>query len=437
MTYNELPVFAQRIIHSLGHKPAAAPLVAADVQEAREYIAHYWPTLARYKPKDEDSLVGLPFPYMVSAHEPDHEFDFNEMYYWDTYFMAQGFLGRGANPGSEIYRAASAEKLLDGLLGDQMYLFERFGMVPNASRTYLTSRSQPPFMTSLIFDIYDAFHKDLGWLLPRIALAKREYNSVWMGTKKPHDHKVFKGLSRNYSTDLTHDQTELESGWDYTPRFSRRALDYLPVDLNALLYRYEMDFARAAHIAGDEFEVRAWQRAARKRKKVMTDLMWDRYRGLFYDYDYVQGKRGSVSSLATYYTMWSGLATKQQARAMVRALRRFEHKGGLATTDDLPLNQRFLGGMPTQWAYPNGWAPLHFLAVRGLERYGYHREARRIALKWLRTNLGWFNKNGVFLEKYNVADPDKPPAKGVYPAQTGFGWTNAVFERFCREYVDG
>jgi alpha,alpha-trehalase len=135
--------------------------------------------------------------------------------------------------------------------------------------------------------------------------------------------------------------------------------------------------------------------------------------------------------------MWSGLATKQQARAMVRALHRFEHKGGLATTDDLPLNQRFLGGMPTQWAYPNGWAPLHFLAVRGLERYGYHREARRIALKWLRTNLGWFNKNGVFLEKYNVVDPNKPPAKGVYPAQTGFGWTNAVFERFCREYVDG
>jgi alpha,alpha-trehalase len=291
-------------------------------------------------------------------------------------------------------------------------------------------------MTSLIFDIYDTFSKDIDWLLPRIALAKREYHQVWMETKKPHNRRVYKGLSRNYSTDLTNDQAELESGWDYTPRFGRRALDYLPVDLNALLYKYETDFARAAHIAGDEYEFREWQRAARKRKKMMTELMWDKYRGLFCDYNYVQGKRGTVSSLAAYYTMWAGLATKQQARAMARALRRFEHRGGLATTDDIPLNQRFLGGMPTQWAFPNGWAPLHFLAVKGLERYGYRREARRVALKWLRTNLVWFNTHGVFLEKYNVVDPGHPPAKGVYPAQTGFGWTNAVFERFCREYVD-
>jgi hypothetical protein len=62
---------------------------------------------------------------------------------------------------------------------------------------------------------------------------------------------------------------------------------------------------------------------------------------------------------------------------------------------------------------------------------------RRIAMKWLRTNLDWFNTHGNFLEKYNVVNTDKPPAKGVYPSQTGFGWTNAVFERFCREFIDG
>ena len=43
------------------------------------------------------------------------------------------------------------------------------------------------------------------------------------------------------------------------------------------------------------------------------------------------------------------------------------------------------------------------------------------------TNVDWFNKHGVFLEKYNVVQPDKPPVKGVYPSLTGFGWTNAVF----------
>jgi alpha,alpha-trehalase len=76
------------------------------------------------------------------------------------------------------------------------------------------------------------------------------------------------------------------------------------------------------------------------------------------------------------------------------------------------------------------------VVIKGLQRYGYHEDAERIALKWLRCNLDWFNQSGIFLEKYNVVQTDKPPVKGVYPSQTGFGWTNAVFERLCREYVD-
>jgi alpha,alpha-trehalase len=134
--------------------------------------------------------------------------------------------------------------------------------------------------------------------------------------------------------------------------------------------------------------------------------------------------------------MWAGMVSANRAAALVKALRRFENKGGLATTEALPLGQFVLGSTPTQWAFPNGWAPLHFIVVEGLRRYGYHLEANRIAMKWLRTNLDWFTVHGVFLEKYNVVNPDKPPQKGVYPSQTGFGWTNAVFERFCRDFVD-
>ena len=151
----------------------------------------------------------------------------------------------------------------------------------------------------------------------------------------------------------------------------------------------------------------------------------------------VKEKRGNVSSLAAYYAMWAGMVDDKQAAALVKALRRFEQKGGLTTTDSLPLGQFVPGSTPTQWAYPNGWAPLHFLVVKGLQRYGYEQDARRIAMKWLKCNLQWFNEHGVFLEKYNVVSPDKPPLKGVYPAQTGFGWTNSVFERFCQEFIDG
>jgi alpha,alpha-trehalase len=257
-----------------------------------------------------------------------------------------------------------------------------------------------------------------------------------MGVKKPNERQVYKGLSRYYDINYLHDLAEAESGWDMTPRFDRKALNFLPVDLNALLYKYETDFARAARIFDDKREAARWDDAAALRKAAMDELMWDKLRGMFYDYNFNKKRRGSVNSLAAYFTMFAGLADEKQAAALVKSLRRFENKGGLSTTDALPLGQFVLGSMPTQWAYPNGWAPLHFVVVKGLERYGYHQDARRIATKWLKTNVNWFNREQVFLEKYNVVSPDKPPVKGVYPSQTGFGWTNAVFERFCQEYVD-
>jgi alpha,alpha-trehalase len=125
-----------------------------------------------------------------------------------------------------------------------------------------------------------------------------------------------------------------------------------------------------------------------------------------------------------------------QAEQLVKSLRRFDAPGGLVTTDGQVLTSALPQKIPLQWAHPNGWAPLHFFVVQGLERYGYHEEAKRIALKWLRTNNNWFEKHGVFLEKYNVIQPTKHPVEGVYPSQTGFGWTNAIFERFCQKYLD-
>lgn len=399
-------------------------LTPDDVRAARQHIREYWPHVERFHPKDDESLLGLPKPYLVPSYTEKTGFDYNELYYWDSYFMVQGMLDK------------QHQDLVNGILEDLMALFARFKIIPNASRTYLMGRSQPPFLTTFIFDIYEAYDPGIKWFKPAIELAKQEYQTVWLGVKKPHERQVYKGLSRYYDINYLHDLAEAESGWDMTPRFNRRALNFLPVDLNALLYKYETDFARAAIILGDTSEAARWDAAAAERKTTMNGLMWDRIRGMYYDYNYVKGKRSSTSSLAAYFPMWAGMVTDKQAASLVKALRRFENKGGLATTDSLPVGQFVLGSMPTQWAYPNGWAPLHYIVIKGLERYGYHADARRIAMKWLKTNLNWYNNHGVFLEKYNVVSPDKPPLKGVYPSQEGFGWTNGVFERLCQDYVD-
>lgn len=404
---------------NLRHKDITAP----DVDSARLYIANYWPKLERFHPKDDDTLIGLPNRYLVPAFEADHPFDFNEMYYWDSYFMVQGMLDN------------DHKDLVMGILENLLAMQTRFGVIPNASRTYLMGRSQPPMLTSFIFDVYQAYAPGQNWLKRNIEIAKKEYERVWMGKAKPNARLVYEGLSRYYDINYLNDLAEAESGWDMTPRFGRKCLNYIPIDLNSLLYKYEIDFARAAEIFGDKQESKTWESAANNRKNSINKLMWSNIKGFYYDYNYVKERRGTVNSLAGFYAMWAGLATEKQARQMVKNLKRFEQKGGLTATDQ-QFNALMPGAVPTQWAYPNGWAPLHFIVVEGLRRYGYEFEARRIAIKWLKTNLDWFNENGVFLEKYNVVNPVKPPAKGLYPSQTGFGWTNAIFERFCREFVD-
>ena len=393
-----------------------------DVEAARAYIRNYWRHLIRSQPKDEGGLIGMPHPYLVPSYAEGHEFDYDELFYWDSYFMIQSFW-------DEIHK-----ELILGILDNFITLFKKFKIIPNSNQYFMTSRSQPPFLTSFIFDIEHHYKMDLNWLNQNIEIAKQEYEHVWLGQRKPNARQVYRGLSRYYDFNYLNDIAEAESGWDMTPRFNRKALNYLPIDLNALLYKYETDFAKAAKINHQPEEASRWEAQAEQRRNVMNELMWDKTRGLYFDYDYTKQKRGSVASLASYYPMWAGMVDEKQASILVKSLKKFENQGGLATTDFSPAAQ--FTSVPTQWAYPNGWAPLHFIVVIALERYGYHKEARRIALKWIACNLNWFKKHGVFLEKYNVVSPDKPPLKGLYPSQIGFGWTNAVFERFCQDYID-
>src|SRR6478752_125457 len=147
-------------------------LSAADVAAARKYIKDYWPKLTRFHAKDDETLLGLPHPYLVPAYEEGHEFDFNEFYYWDSYFMVQGMIDD------------EHKELVMGVLENLLFTYERFKIIPNASRTYLMGRSQPPFLTSFILDVYKAYKPGKKWLRRAIKIAEAEYHNVWMGKTK-------------------------------------------------------------------------------------------------------------------------------------------------------------------------------------------------------------------------------------------------------------
>jgi len=111
---------------------------------------------------------------------------FNEMYGWDSYFIVRGLL-----------RAGRVE-LARGMVDNFFFEIEHYGAMLNANRTYYLTRSQPPFLSSMFVDVYDAQqksgHADPAWLTKAYADLEKDYD---MWNRAPH-LAGDTGLSRYY-----------------------------------------------------------------------------------------------------------------------------------------------------------------------------------------------------------------------------------------------
>lgn len=382
----------------------------------KTYIENYWPKLKVENTLETKQRLGLPYPYYVPSTRTVNGFLFPHMFYWDTYFIAQGLWG------------SEREHEIVGLCENLFDLINRFGYVPNGNSFTHLAHSQPPLLSTLAMQVYNKFKQDdLGWLQMAYDRLVEEYRTCWIGTVQPHIRMVHQGLSRYYDPNFIDALAEAESGWDYTTRFDDKCLDYLPIDLNCYLFKYETDLATMAEILGHEPEAVQWHKASRQRQTTVNTLLWDEQTGLFYDYDYAKEQKGSIKTLAAYTALFSGLATQEQAEKLVANLPLFEFDNGLSCTavEDTPTEHK-------QWTYPNGWAPLHDLVFEGLLRYGFKEEALRIASKWVHTVEANFESKDVLYEKYNVVHLHELPEHAIYPDQEGFGWTNAITYKFIR-----
>src|SRR5262249_56515635 len=120
---------------------------------------------------------------------------------------------------------------------------------------------------------------------------------------------------------------------------------------------------------------------------------------------------------ATFYPLWAGVATPEQARAVAGNLKTFERPGGIAMSD------RVTG---VQWDLPYGWAPLQLLTVEGLQRYDFQDDARRIATNFVETVSQNFQRDGTIREKYNVVTRSSETniTAGYKGNVVGFCWKN-------------
>ncbi len=233
------------------------------------------------------------------------------------------------------------------------------------------------------------------------------------------------------------DRSMRESGFDVSFRFGpfgAATHHYAPVCLNSLLYKTEKDMEQISLWLGRAEDARKWSLRAQARKKLLTRYLWNPQQGLFFDYNFDTGRASEYKYATTFYPLWAGLATPEQARAVAANVKLFEHRGGLAMSTEEP---------GTQWDLPYGWGNIEMLAIDGLRRYGYNADADRVSYEFLSTVAENFRRDGTIREKYNVVtrSSEAHVELGYQMNVVGFGWTNAAFLNLLhglpKEMVDG
>ncbi|MCY0389364.1 alpha,alpha-trehalase TreF [Robbsia sp. Bb-Pol-6] len=417
------------------------------------HIDGLWPVLTRdpsQHPK-QGSLLPLPYEYVVPGGR------FGEMYYWDSYFTMLG-LAESDRP-----------HLLRAMADNFAFLIDTYGHVPNGNRSYYLSRSQPPVF-ALMIDFFE--QQGIEHALRYLPQLKREHafwmdgaetihpggacrhvvrlpdgaylNRYWDDRDTPREEGYLEDVetarrSSRPAGDVYRDlRAGAASGWDFSSRWlgdpndlsTIRTTAILPVDLNSFLYKLETQIERLSDAGGDTATAALFRQKAAARQAAVDRYLWSEALGAYVDFDFGTNEQARIVTAATATPLYVAMANPQQAQRVADALAsRLLAAGGLMTTEQ---------ASPQQWDRANGWAPLQWIAITGLWRYGQQALSRDIAHRWLDTVSAVYGRESKLVEKYALdtgnASAVTGGGGGEYPLQDGFGWTNGVTRKLLHDH---
>jgi alpha,alpha-trehalase len=417
-----------------------------------QHIDSLWNTLSRSSSSAPpySSLLSVPEPYVVPGGR------FREMYYWDSYFTMLGLARSGR------------QDLLEHMVRDFAYLIDTYGHVPNGTRSYYLSRSQPPFFFAMV-GLLKAEDPAAAYAryLPQL---RREYG-FWMqgetGLKRGTAHRRViampdgSTLNRYWDDADTpreesfREDSELarssgripqqlyrdlraaaESGWDFSSRWfadgqnlaTIDTTEIVPVDLNSLLFGLETAIRSGCERAADAPCAAEFARRTAARRSAVNRYLWNAADGIYLDFRFTKRQPVRRISAATLYPLFVGLADEPQAAAVAQALSRDLLKAGGIVTTPVASGQ--------QWDAPNGWPPLQWVGISGLRRYAISPLAQLVACRWMLNVNRVYGETGKLVEKYDVTATGRPGGGGESPTQDGFGWTNGVMRELMALYPD-
>ncbi len=394
------------------------------------------------------TLIPLPFSYIVPGGR------FREVYYWDSYFTCLGL------------QVSKRFNMIENMVANFAYFIDSFGFIPNGNRSYYLGRSQPPFFTLMVTLL--AEEKGDSILAKYRSQLEKEY-AFWMDgeenctadnnayrrvvrlqdesilnrywddndTARPEayieDTHLAKKAGGRQEQVYRHIRAAAESGLDFSGRWFKdgnnmatiQTTHLIPVDLNCLLLYTEETLLKIYTTAKEAVLTDVFAKKINARKKAIQQYCWNESNGFYFDYNFIEQTQSKLFTLAGVYPLFFSVADKNQAERTAHIIEeKFLQQGGLLTT---------LQKTGQQWDAPNGWAPLQWMAYKGVKNYCHLNLAKEIKTRWMTLNEKVYAATGKMMEKYNVADTTTGAGGGEYPNQDGFGWTNGVYLKFLHE----
>ncbi|KAJ0962110.1 hypothetical protein J5N97_029938 [Dioscorea zingiberensis] len=429
------------------------PMVENPIVKAWALEVHsLWKNLSRRvsddvkKHPEMHTLLPLPEPVVVPGSR------FHEVYYWDSYWTIRGLLA------SKMYDSAKA------IVHNLISLVDTYGHVLNGARSYYSNRSQPPLLSSMVFDIYKRTG-DLAFVkkaLPALLKEHRFWNSgihrviirdahghrhtlsryyaMW-NKPRPESATIDEESASKLPNDLEKEKfyrelaSAAESGWDFSSRWMSNSSDLttlattsiLPVDLNAYIFKMEHDISFFAELLGDGFTSKKFMKASKTRYAAMKSIFWNAKMEQWLDYWLIdesdeeevhQWKAENQNHkifASNFIPVWTETCSSDRTNVnkIVKSLQRsgLVHDAGIATS---------LSNTGEQWDFPNGWAPLQHMIVEGFAKSGSTKArsvAENIAIRWIKTNYAAYKSTGAMHEKYDVEACGKIGGGGEYKPQ--------------------
>ncbi|XP_038977904.1 probable trehalase isoform X2 [Phoenix dactylifera] len=376
---------------------------------------------------EQHTLLPLPWPGVVPGSR------FREVYYWDSYW------------------SISQPPLLSSMVFE---IYMRTGDLAFVKKSLPSLLKEHSFWNS---DIHKVIIQDLQGCKHSVS----HYYAMW-NKPRPESATIDEESASNLTSASQKENfyrqvaSTAESGWDFSSRWMSNSSDLttlattsiIPVDLNAFIYKMELDIAFFAKLIGDNSTSEKFLAASKARQAAIRSIFWNSEMEQWLDYwlisksnceevyqweAHYQNRNIFASNFIPLWIETYNTDLCKDGTMVEKVLKSLQssgllHVAGIATS---------LSNTGEQWDFPNGWAPLQHMIVEGLTKSG-SKEAKSvaedIAIRWIRTNYAAYMKTGAMHEKYDVEACGKIGGGGEYKPQTGFGWSNGVVLAFLEEF---